>query len=97
MTRLIVFVPLQKTEKGQERSRFSCHCILLFLVKAGADPSQGNPLHWDWAPLHWATLADNLELVQVNRVQHTFIQVLADFAVCTVTEYRIGIRGTYGT
>ena len=72
----------------KKNERISCHCIFLFLVKAGADPSQGNPLHWDWAPLHWATLADNLELVQVNRVQHTFIQVLADLAVCNRVQDR---------
>ena len=68
-------------------------------MKAGADPSQGNPLHWDWAPLHWATLADNLELVQVSLQYSTEYTLLNKFWRISlyVTEYRMGIRGTDGT
>jgi len=35
------------------------------LLQYGANPSLGNPVHWDWAPLHWAALSDDQQLVQV--------------------------------
>ena len=36
--------------------------VVELLVAAGADVNKGNPLHSNWAPIHWAALTDNTQV-----------------------------------
>ena len=36
--------------------------VVELLVAAGADVNKGNPLHSNWAPIHWAALTDNIQV-----------------------------------
>ena len=38
--------------------------VIKLLLDAGADANQGNPLHSDWAALHWAALSNNPRVVE---------------------------------
>jgi len=38
--------------------------MIKLLLDKGADVNLGNSLHWGWAPIHWAALSDNLEIVE---------------------------------
>jgi len=53
---------------GQTALIYACiekHVAMIrLLLERGADVNLGNTLHWDWAPLHWAALSDNPEVVE---------------------------------